>query len=64
MSSVVIKFKIRDIIQNENPKKPLSDSKIHGFLQDAGYVLARRTVAKYREELRFPIASQRKVARL
>ena len=64
VSSVVIKFKIRDIIQNENPKKPLSDSKIHGFLQDAGYVLARRTVAKYREELRFPIASQRKVARL
>lgn len=64
VSSVVVKLRIRDIIHNENPKKPLSDSKIHSFLQGDGYVLARRTVAKYREELRFPIARQRRVAGL
>lgn len=64
VSSVVVKLKIRDIIDNEDPEKPLSDSKIHAFLEGDGYVLARRTVAKYREELRFPIASQRRVVGL
>ena len=61
VSSVVVKFRIRDIIQNEDRRKPLSDSKIHAFLQEDGYILARRTVAKYREELRLPMASQRRV---
>ena len=64
VSSVVVKLRIRDIIHNENPEKPLSDSKILTCLQEDGYVLARRTVAKYREELRFSSASQRKVVGL
>lgn len=60
VSSVVVKLKIGDIIRNESPKRPLSDAKIHAVLQARGYDLARRTVAKYREELQLPIASQRK----
>ena len=60
VSSGVVKLRIRDIIQRENREKPLSDSKIHALLQGHGYDLARRTVAKYREELQFPIASQRR----
>ncbi len=60
VSSVVVKLKIGDIIKNESPRKPLSDSKIHALLQAEGYDLARRTVAKYREEMGLPIASIRK----
>ena len=49
MSSVTIKQRIRKIIENEDPRKPLSDSKIVSILQREGLVLARRTIAKYRE---------------
>jgi RNA polymerase sigma-54 factor len=61
VSSVTIKQHIRKIIENENPEKPLSDSRIVRLLQDEGLVLARRTIAKYREELKIPTSSQRKV---
>ena len=61
VSSVTIKQRIRKIIEDENPKKPLSDSRIVRLLQDEGLVLARRTIAKYREELKIPTSSQRKV---
>ena len=42
-------------------RKPLSDSKIVSILQREGLVLARRTIAKYREELKIPTSNQRKV---
>src|SRR3954470_24158959 len=61
VSSVTIKQRIRKIIENEDPRKPLSDSKIVSILQKEGLVLARRTIAKYREELRIPTSNQRKV---
>lgn len=61
ISSVTIKQRIRNIIENEDSRKPLSDSRIVHRLQEAGLPLARRTIAKYREELRIPTASQRKV---
>ena len=61
VSSVTIKQRIRKIIEEENPDKPLSDSRIVRLLQNAGLVLARRTIAKYREELKIPTSSQRKV---
>src|SRR5574339_365932 len=61
VSSVTIKERIRKIIKNEEPRKPLSDSKIVSILQKEGLVLARRTIAKYREELRIPTSNQRKV---
>src|SRR5829696_1213664 len=61
VSSVTIKQRIRKIIENEDPRKPLSDSKIVTILQREGLELARRTIAKYREELKIPTSNQRKV---
>ena len=61
VSSVTIKQRIRKIIEQEDARKPLSDSRIVRLLQEDGLVLARRTIAKYREELRIPTSSQRKM---
>jgi RNA polymerase sigma-54 factor len=61
VSSVTIKQRIRKIIEAEDPRKPLSDSKIVSILQHEGLVLARRTIAKYREELKISTSNQRKV---
>jgi RNA polymerase sigma-54 factor len=61
VSSVTIKQRIRKIIEAEDQRRPLSDSKIMSILQKEGLVLARRTIAKYREELRIPTSNQRKV---
>ncbi|GMV21925.1 MAG: RNA polymerase sigma-54 factor [Acidimicrobiia bacterium] len=61
VSSVTIKQRIKKIIEAEDTKRPLSDSKIMQMLQQEGLVLARRTIAKYREELKIPTSNQRKV---
>jgi RNA polymerase sigma-54 factor len=61
VSSVTIKQRIRKIIEGEDQRRPLSDSKIMNILQKEGLVLARRTIAKYREELKIPTSNQRKV---
>ena len=61
VSSVTIKQRIRKIIEQEDPRKPLSDSKIVSILQREGLDLARRTIAKYREELKISTSNQRKV---
>jgi RNA polymerase sigma-54 factor len=61
VSSVTIKQRIKKIIEAEDPRRPLSDSKIMSILQKEGLVLARRTIAKYREELKIPTSNQRKV---
>jgi RNA polymerase sigma-54 factor len=61
VSSVTIKQRIRKIIEHEDPRRPLSDSKIVNILQKEGLMLARRTIAKYREELKIPTSNQRKV---
>ena len=61
VSSVTIKQRIKKIVDDEDPQKPLSDSRIVGLLQSDGLILARRTIAKYREELRILTSSQRKV---
>jgi RNA polymerase sigma-54 factor len=61
VSSVTIKQRIRKIIEGEDQRKPLSDSKIVSILQREGLELARRTIAKYREELKIPTSNQRKV---
>lgn len=60
VSSVTIKQRIRKIIEAEDPRKPLSDSKIVSILQAEGLMLARRTIAKYREEMKIPTSNQRK----
>ena len=60
VSSVTIKEKIRKMIEAENAAHPLSDSRIAELLKSEGLPLARRTVAKYREELRIPPSNLRK----
>jgi RNA polymerase sigma-54 factor len=62
VSSVTIKDRIRKMIEGEDPLRPLSDSKIAEILGRDGLPLARRTVAKYREELRIPPSNLRKAA--
>ncbi len=60
VSSLVVKERIRKLIEAEDPERPLSDSKIMKMLQQEGIRLARRTVAKYREELGIPSSEKRK----
>ena len=59
-SSAGIKRDIKDIIDGENKKKPLSDDAISKLLKEKGVSVARRTVAKYREEMGIPSSSRRK----
>ena len=60
ISSLTVKKKIQGYIENEDPRKPLSDSKIMKILNDEGINIARRTVAKYRDELNIPSSTDRK----
>jgi RNA polymerase sigma-54 factor len=60
ISSVTIKDKIRHMIDEEDGTRPLSDSRIAELLGERGLPLARRTVAKYREELRIPPSNLRR----
>lgn len=59
-SSTAIRALIKKLIAAENPKKPLSDSKITLLLSDQGIKVARRTIAKYRESLVIPPSNERK----
>lgn len=60
VSSREVKQIIKDIIDAEDKSKPLSDDKLEKILNDKGYNIARRTVAKYREQLNIPVARLRK----
>jgi len=60
ISTRKVKSRIRDMINDENPKKPMSDEKISQILVSEGFPIARRTVAKYREQLNIPVARLRK----
>jgi RNA polymerase sigma-54 factor len=60
ISSLTVKKKIQSFIEAEDPRKPLSDSKIMKILNDEGINIARRTVAKYRDELNIPSSTDRK----
>ena len=60
VSSTSVKSMIKDIIDNEDPKRPLSDQKISTLLLSKGTKISRRTVAKYREELNIPASNLRK----
>lgn len=62
VSSVTIKDKIRKMIDAEDALHPLSDSRIAELLNQEGLKLARRTVAKYREEIRIPPSNLRRSA--
>jgi RNA polymerase sigma-54 factor len=60
VSSREVKQIIKDIIESEDKNKPYSDDKLEKILNDKGYNIARRTVAKYREQLNIPVARLRK----
>ncbi|MBU24936.1 MAG: RNA polymerase factor sigma-54 [Gammaproteobacteria bacterium] len=59
-SSTAIKEHIKELISDENPKKPLSDNKLSKMLSGRGFKVARRTIAKYREMLGISGSSERK----
>lgn len=60
VSSREVKQIIKDIIDGEDKNKPFSDDKLEKILNEKGYNIARRTVAKYREQLNIPVARLRK----
>lgn len=59
-SSTAIRALVKKLIAAESPAKPLSDSKLTSLLSEQGIMVARRTVAKYRESLSIPPSNQRK----
>jgi RNA polymerase sigma-54 factor len=59
-SSTAIRAIIKKLVTAENPRRPLSDSRLTDLLNDQGIQVARRTVAKYREALNIPSSSERK----
>ncbi len=60
VSSREVKNELKNIIDGEDKSKPLSDDKLEKLLKAKGYNIARRTVAKYREQLNIPVARLRK----
>jgi RNA polymerase sigma-54 factor len=60
VSTLEIKNTLNEIVKNENKQKPLSDQKLMNALKEKGYNVARRTVAKYRDQLSIPVARLRK----
>ncbi|MCB1739735.1 MAG: RNA polymerase factor sigma-54 [Gammaproteobacteria bacterium] len=59
-SSTAIRALLKKLIDAENPRKPLSDSKLSDILSEQGITVARRTVAKYREAMSIPSSTDRK----
>tara|TARA_B100000287_G_scaffold389021_1_gene398736 strand:- start:43 stop:1482 length:1440 start_codon:yes stop_codon:yes gene_type:complete len=60
VSSIEIKNILEQLISEENKKKPLTDNILSTKMKEKGYIVARRTVAKYREQLEIPVARLRK----
>jgi RNA polymerase sigma-54 factor len=60
ISSREVKAILKECIENEDKKKPLTDDRLSEILNEKGYIIARRTVAKYREQMNLPVARLRK----
>ncbi|MEC9486686.1 MAG: RNA polymerase factor sigma-54 [Prosthecochloris sp.] len=60
MSTRIIKQHLKEMIEAEDSRKPLSDDRLAGMLEKKGIRIARRTVAKYREQMQIPVARLRK----
>ena len=60
VSTREIKKILQDCVENESKQNPLTDDELTAILQDKGYLIARRTIAKYREHLNIPVARLRK----
>jgi RNA polymerase sigma-54 factor len=59
-SSTAIKATVRQLVTDEDARKPLSDSRLCTLLKAQGMAVARRTIAKYREQLNIPPSNERK----
>ena len=60
VSTREVKKILQDAVDGESKKRPLTDEKLANLLKEKGYQIARRTVAKYREQLNIPVARLRK----
>jgi RNA polymerase sigma-54 factor len=60
ISNKEVKKKLKELIEHEDPLKPLSDDKLAKMLNEQGLNIARRTVAKYREAMHIPVARLRR----
>lgn len=60
ISTREVKAILKEYIEGEDKRKPLTDEELAALLKEKGYVIARRTVAKYREQLEIPVARLRK----
>jgi RNA polymerase sigma-54 factor len=60
-SLLILKRRVKKIIEEEDPKRPLTDEQITRILQSQGIQVTRRTVAKYREDMKIPSTHQRRV---
>ena len=60
ISSREVKKILKESIEEEDSKKPLTDDKLVEILKEKGYLIARRTIAKYREQMNIPVARLRK----
>ena len=60
ISSIELKNAIKNMVAEENKNQPYSDLAIAKMLEEEGYDIARRTVAKYREQLKIPVSRLRK----
>jgi len=56
----VLKRKVKKLIEDEDPRRPLTDDQLAALLQAQGIQLTRRTVAKYREDMSIPSTHQRR----
>jgi RNA polymerase sigma-54 factor len=60
-SLTLVKLKVKRLIQNEDPRKPLTDDKVAALLEEDGISVTRRSVTKYREDLKIPSTHQRRL---
>ena len=60
ISTLEVKKIMKEHIDGEDKRKPLTDEELASILKEKGYIIARRTVAKYREQLGIPVARLRK----
>ena len=60
VSNTQVKTRLKEIIDNEDKQNPIGDEKLTNILKDEGYKIARRTITKYREQLKFPTARLRR----
>ena len=61
VSTNLIKSRLKSIIENEDKKDPISDDGMVEILQNEGFSLARRTIAKYRNQMKIPVARLRRI---